>query len=80
MPLPYEFKSFTFASRLMKAGSRLVVALTAANSILLEKNYNSGGSVADETKNDARPVKVTLFHDAQYPSALYVPLGAAESP
>ncbi len=79
-PLAYEFKSFTFASRLVKAGSRLVLALTAANSILLEKNYNSGGNVVDETKSDARPVKVTLFHDAQHPSALYIPLGAAESP
>jgi len=79
-PLPYEFKSFTFASRLVKAGSRLVLALTAGNSILLEKNYNSGGNVADETREDARPVKVTLFHDAKHPSALYIPLGAAESP
>jgi hypothetical protein len=54
--------------------------LAAGNSILLEKNYNSGRDVADETKADARPVKVTLFHDARRPSALYVPLGAAESP
>ncbi len=57
-----------------------MVALAAGNSILLEKNYNSGGSVEDETKAVAHPVKVTLFHDAQHPSALYGPLGAAESP
>ena len=79
-PLPYEFKSFTFASRLVKAGSRLVLALTAGNSILLQRNYNSGGNVVDETSKDGRPVKVTLFHDAQHPSALYVPLAAAEAP
>jgi putative CocE/NonD family hydrolase len=78
-PLRYEFRSFTFASRLVKTGSRLVLALAAGNSILLEKNYNSGGTVADETKSDARPVNVTLFHDAKHPSALYVPLGAAEN-
>ena len=77
-PLPYEFKSFTFASRVVKAGSRLVLALTAGNSIELERNYNSGGNVADETRKDARTVKVTLFHDTQHPSALYVPLGASE--
>lgn len=77
-PLRYNFKSFTFASRVVKAGSRLVLALAAGNSILLEKNYNSGGSVVDETKAAARPVKVTLFHDPKHPSALYVPLGAAE--
>jgi hypothetical protein len=79
-PLQYEFKSFTFASKLVEAGSRLALVLTAGNSILLEKNYNAGGDVADETKADARNVKVTLFHDARHPSALYVPLGAAESP
>jgi hypothetical protein len=79
-PLRYEFQTFTFASRVVKAGSRLVLVLAAGNSILLEKNYNSGGAVADETKADARPVKVTVFHDAQHPSALYVPIGAAESP
>ena len=79
-PLLYEFKSFTFASRLVKAGSRLVVALAAANSILNEKNYNSGGNVAEETRKDARSVKVTLFHDARHPSALYVPLGMPERP
>lgn len=77
-PLRYEFRSFTFASRLVKTGSRLVLALTAGNSILLEKNYNSGGTVADETKRDARPVKVMVFHDAQHPSALFVPLGTVE--
>jgi putative CocE/NonD family hydrolase len=77
-PLRYNFRSFTFASRMVKTGSRLVLALTAGNSILLEKNYNSGGTVADETKSDAHPVKVTLFHDAKHPSALYVPLGAVE--
>ena len=79
-PLRYEFQSFTFASRLVEAGSRLALVLAAGNSILLEKNYNSGGDVADEVKAEARPVKVTLFHDAGHPSALYVPLGADESP
>jgi uncharacterized protein len=79
-PMLYEFKSFTFASRLVKAGSRLVVALAAADSILNEKNYNSGGNVAEETRKDARSVKVTLFHDARHPSALYVPLGMPERP
>jgi hypothetical protein len=29
---------------------------------------------------DARPVTVTLFHDAQRPSTLFVPLGHPQSP
>lgn len=77
-PLRYDFHSFTFASRQVKAGSRLVLALAAGNSILVQNNYNSGGTVADETRKEARPVKVMVFHDARHPSALYVPFGVPE--
>ena len=44
-----------------------------------QKNYNSGGVVANESGKDARKVTVTLYHDATHPSALYVPLAAASS-
>jgi uncharacterized protein len=47
------------------------------NSIHSEKNYNTGGVVAEETMKDARPVTVTLYHDREHSSTLYVPLGAA---
>ncbi len=77
-PLRYEFNRFTFASRLVRQGSRIVLALQAANSIEYERNYNSGGVVADETRNVGRVVKVTLVHDSAHPSALYVPFGAKE--
>jgi len=33
-----------------------------------------------ESMADARPVTVTLYHDREHPSALYVPLGAAATP
>ena len=56
---------------------RLVVA--PVNSMHFEKNYNTGGVVASETMSDARPVTVTLYHDRQHPSTLYVPLGASGS-
>lgn len=75
-PQLYEFKSFTFASREVKAGSRLRLVFAPVNSIYSEKNYNSGGVVADETVNDARSVTVKLFHDAGHPSALYLPIAA----
>jgi putative CocE/NonD family hydrolase len=75
-PLRYEFNRFTFASRLIRKGSRLRLVLGAADSIGFEKNYNSGGVVADESVRDARPVVVTLYHDASHPSALYVPIAA----
>jgi putative CocE/NonD family hydrolase len=70
----YRFTGFnTFARRLAK-GSRLRLVLRSPNTIYLEKNYNSGGVVADETAKDARTARVTLFHDAEHPSCLEVPV------
>jgi uncharacterized protein len=77
-PLRYDFNDFTFASRLVSKGSRLQLALSAANSIGIEKNYNSGGAIADETIADSRTVAVQLFHDAKRRSALYIPVAAPE--
>jgi hypothetical protein len=78
-PLRYKFTHFTFASRLVCRGCRLEVLLTAANSIQYQKNYNSGGVVADETMESSRPVTVTVFHDAKHRSALYVPVASPEA-
>lgn len=72
-PLRYDFSRFTFASRLVRQGSRLMVCIAAANSLFDQRNYNTGGTVADETRADARPVTVRLYHDAKHRSALYVP-------
>jgi uncharacterized protein len=77
-PLRYDFNHFTFASRLVCRGCRIEVLLTAANSIQYEKNYNSGGVVADETMEVSRPVTVAIFHDAKHRSALYVPIASVE--
>lgn len=77
-PQRYEFNRFAFASRLVSKGSRIVLALQAVNSIEYERNYNSGGVVADETRKVGRAVKVTLVHDSAHPSALYVPFGDKE--
>lgn len=77
-PLRYQFRNFTFAARLVPKGARLALVLQAANSLQAERNYNSGGTVADETVKDARAVTVALYHDARRPSALYVPFAAPE--
>ena len=76
-PLRYDFNHFTFASRLVRRGSRLMVVLSAANSLEYQRNFNSGGVVADETMASSRPVTVQLFHDAKRRSALYVPVAVA---
>lgn len=74
-PLQYEFNRFTFISRQVKAGGRLRLVIGPINSIYFQRNCNSGGAVADESIHDARPVRVTLWHDPDRPSALYVPYG-----
>jgi putative CocE/NonD family hydrolase len=73
--LRYEFDGFPFFSRLVKKGSRLRLFLRSPNSIFLQKNYNSGKPVAEETAADARVAHVTLYHDAAHPSALDLPIG-----
>jgi putative CocE/NonD family hydrolase len=78
-PLRYEFDHFTFASRLVRKGSRLELVLSAANSIQDQRNYNSGGIVADESVADSRTVTVALYHDAKRRSVLFVPIAVTES-
>lgn len=70
----YEFDGFTFFSRRIAKGSRLRLLLASPNSIYVEKNYNSGGVVAEETGKDAHTAHVTLYHDSDHPSALELPL------
>ncbi|MDP9267450.1 MAG: CocE/NonD family hydrolase [Acidobacteriota bacterium] len=70
----YEFNTFQWMSRLVKKGSRLRLVIGCPNSIYVQKNYNSGGVVADESGKDARTAHITLYHDAQHPSALVLPV------
>jgi predicted acyl esterase len=77
-PLQYEFSSFTFVSRLVNRGHRLRLVIAPFGRIdtkFVQKNYNNGGVVSEESAADARRVTVRLFHDLRHPSALYVPVG-----
>jgi len=75
----YDFDHFTYTARRIAKGSRLRLVIAPVNSLYSQKNYNSGGVVANESGKDARKVTVTLYHDASRPSALYVPIAAASS-
>ena len=70
----YEFNGFTFFSRRIARNSRLRLTISSPNSIYIQKNYNSGGVVAEESGRDARIAHVTLYHDANHPSFLEMPL------
>jgi putative CocE/NonD family hydrolase len=78
-PLRYDFEHFAFVSQLIRKGSRLRLTIGPLDSIMAQKNYNSGGRVAKESMQDARPVTVTLYHDGAHPTALYVPIGQPDS-
>ncbi len=71
----YVFDGFTYFSRQIAKGSRLRLVLCCINSIYFQKNYNSGGVVAEESARDARVAHVTLYHNVEFPSYLEVPLG-----
>jgi putative CocE/NonD family hydrolase len=78
-PLRYDFERFTFVSRQVAKASRLRLVVAPINSMYVEKNYNTGGTVAEESVKDARVVTVKLYHDKSHPSALYVPLGQRQN-
>lgn len=70
----YTFDGFTFFSRRIAKGSRLRLVITCPNSIYIQKNYNSGGAVSNETDQDAKTALITLYHDEEHPSYLEIPI------
>ena len=70
----YDFTGFTFFSRKIAKGSRLRLVFECINSPGIEKNYNSEGVVETETAKDARTAHITLYHDAEHPTMLELPI------
>ncbi len=70
----YVFDNFTFFSRRIAKGSRLRLFVHCPNTPGVEKNYNSGGVVAQETAKDAKTAHVTLVHDAEHQGTLELPV------
>jgi hypothetical protein len=70
----YEFDGFTFFSRRISKGSHLRLVIKSPNTIAYEKNYNSGGVVAEESAKDTRIAHITFYHDADHPSFLELPI------
>jgi predicted acyl esterase len=70
----YEFTRFTFFCRQIARGSRLRLMIQCPNSIYLQKNYNSGSVTELESGKDARTAHIRLYHDANHPSYLELPV------
>jgi putative CocE/NonD family hydrolase len=68
-----DFNPRLFVARRLMKGSRLRLVISSPNSILWQKNYNSGGVVADETAKDARTAQVQVYHDATHASSIQIP-------
>jgi len=69
-----DFNPGLFVARRLMKGSRLRLVISPPNSIHLEKNYCSGGVVAEETSKDARTCHVQVYHDATHPGPIQLPL------
>src|SRR5437016_5687276 len=65
-----DFTPGTFVARRLMKGSRLRLIVTAVNSILWQKNYCSGGVVAEETAKEAQTCNVQMYHHAENPSLI----------
>ena len=59
------------------AGHRLRALVAAANFDRYDRNMQDGSAISDEPGATATPAEVTLFVDADHPSALDLPVAAA---
>ncbi len=75
-----DFNPGLFVARQLMKGSRLRLVISSPNSILWQKNYNSGGVVADETAKDARTAHVNVYHDPEHASAIQLRVGESPVP
>ncbi|HXU30045.1 MAG TPA: CocE/NonD family hydrolase C-terminal non-catalytic domain-containing protein, partial [Thermoanaerobaculia bacterium] len=72
--VPFELRyELPFVGRVLPPGSRLRLILRSPNTIFLERNWNGGGVVADESGQDARTAHVTVLHDREHPSRVEIP-------
>lgn len=75
----YVFNKSYFFARKLEKGSRLRLIISCLNHPFFEKNYNSGGTVAEETGKDARTAVIKLYHNKKYPSVLELPIYVTET-
>jgi putative CocE/NonD family hydrolase len=69
-----DFNPGLFVARRLMKGSRLRLVVSSPNSTQWQKNYCSGGVVAEETAKDARTCHVQVYHDVRHASAIQLPL------
>jgi putative CocE/NonD family hydrolase len=61
-------------SNLFKAGHQLRVEISSSNFPRFDRNTNTGGVQATATKDDCLPALQRIFHDAEHPSRIVLPV------
>lgn len=79
-PKPFIFEDFTFASRRLQPGSKLRFVFGAPNSIYIQRHYNSGKPVAEQTPDDAKTATVTLITSGPDAARLTLPIERFSKP
>ncbi len=74
--IPFEFN---WLARRIPAGARLRLTIAPLNSPNYQKNFNTGGRLGYEHISEARISHIEVFHDAERPSRLTLPLAAART-
>jgi putative CocE/NonD family hydrolase len=75
---PGEVTEFTIdlwaTSQVFKAGHRIRVEISSSNFPLWDRNPNTGGPIALTRVAALQTAKQTVFHEAQYPSHIVIPI------
>jgi putative CocE/NonD family hydrolase len=68
---PYEFEvDLVATSNVFLPGHRIRLDLTSSSFPRFDRNPNSGKPLGEDTEDDLRPARQTVFHDEQRPSHL----------
>ncbi len=70
----FNFNNFLWNAWTLPEGSRLRFTVGPYNDPSAQKNYNSGGRLGFETKEDAIRAKIKLHHNREFPSRIELPL------
>ncbi len=69
----YQMNRLGYIGREIKTGNRLRLVINSFD-FNLQRNYNGGGAVADESQADSRLARITVHHTEKYPSYLRIPV------
>jgi putative CocE/NonD family hydrolase len=73
-----DFERFTFVARRVRRGHRLRLVIAPLGRVIegtfVQKNYNGGGAVSEETRANGAAVTVRLLHGPDHPSVLQMPI------